>query len=107
MEVYLDEWYDNPAEDAMIEPEEEIPDLMSPHIEGPATVHVWDENVSYSIVGLKQGTFTVSSNKVKIDKMTDSSCELSILSGKAFSFTLSFVDKDGEQLEKVITVKSF
>ena len=107
MEVYLDEWYDNEAEDAMIQPEEEVVDLMSAHIEGPATVNVWDENVCYSIVGLKQGTFTVSSNKVKINNMTGSSCELDILAGKAFSFTLSFVDADGNQLDKVITVKPF
>ena len=107
MEVYLDEWYDNPAEDAMVQPEEEVVDLMSAHIEGPATVNVYDENVSYSIVGLKQGTFTVSSNKVKIKNTTGSSCELDILAGKAFSFTLTFVDSDGNQLEKVITVKSF
>lgn len=107
MEVYLDEWYDNEAEDAMIQPEEEVIDLMAAHIEGPATVNVWDENVSYSIVGLKQGVFTVSSNKVKINKMNGTSCELDILAGKAFSFTLTFVSEDGQKIEKVITVKSF
>ena len=52
MEVYLDEWYDNEAEDAMIPVEEEVPDLMQPHIEGPADVHVYDENLVFSIVGL-------------------------------------------------------
>ena len=107
MEVYLDEWYDNEAEDASVPPAEEIPDLMTPHIEGPASVNVYDENLSYSIVGFKQGSFTVSSSKVKIDKMTDSSCVLSILAGKAFSFTLTFVAESGDKVEKVITVKPF
>ena len=79
MEVYLDEWYDNEAEDASISPEEEIPDLMQPHIEGPATVNVYDENLSYSIVGYELGAFAVSSNKVKITKMTDNTCTLDIL----------------------------
>lgn len=107
MEVYLDEWYDNEAEDASISPEEEIPDLMQPHIEGPATVNVYDENLSYSIVGYELGAFAVSSNKVKITKMTDNTCILDILAGKAFSFTLSFVAENGDKIKKVITVKPF
>lgn len=107
MEVYLDEWYDNEAEDASIPPVEEVPDLMSPHIEGPASVDVYDENLSYTVVGYKEGNFTVSSSKVKINSVTENSCVLSILAGKAFSFTLTFVAKTGEKIEKVITVKSF
>ena len=107
MEVYLDEWYDNEAEDASIPPQEEVPDLMVPHIEGPASVNVYDENLSYSIVGFKQGSFTVSSNKVKINEMTNKSCVISILAGKAFSFILSFVADTGEKVEKIITVKPF
>ena len=107
MEVYLDEWYDNEAEDAMVVEEAEVPDLMIPHIEGPADCHVFDENLSYSIVGYKQGTFTVNSSKVKINSMTKSSCELNILAGKSFSFTLTFVADTGEKVEKVINVKSF
>ncbi len=107
MEVYLDEQYDNTPEDNMVKPDEEIPDIMAPHIEGPAEVNVWDENISYSIVGLTSGKFTVSSNKVKINKMTETTCDISILAGKAFSFTLSFVSEDNETISKVITVKSF
>ena len=107
MEVYLDEWYDNEAEDAMIEPEEEIPDLMTPHIEGPASCQVYDENLSFSIVGLNNGKFVVNSNKVKITKMTDTSCTLDILAGKSFSFCLSYVTNDNVQIDKMINVKSF
>ena len=107
MEVYLDEWYDNEAEDAMIPVEEEVPDLMQPHIEGPADVHVYDENIVFSIVGLKQGTFAVNSSKVKINSMDELSCDLTILAGKSFSFVLSYTSADGKTVEKVITVKSF
>ena len=107
MEVYLDEWYDNEAEDAMTEEETEIPDLMQPHIEGPADVHVFDTDLSFSIVGFKAGAFVVNSSKVKITKMTDTSCVLDILAGKSFSFTLTFKANDGTEINKVINVKSF
>ena len=107
MEVYLKEWYDNTAEDAMITEEEEIPDLMTPHIDGPADVDVFDENVSYSIVGYKSGTFTVNSNKVKIVSSTKTSCSLNILSSKAMTFVLTFVSDDGKKVERVIKVNSF
>ena len=59
---------------------------MVPHIEGPADVHVYDENLVFSIVGFKDGTFTVNSNKVKINSMDNLSCNLTILAGKSFSF---------------------
>jgi len=39
--------------------------------------------------------------------MTETTCNISILAGKAFSFTLSFVSDDNEIISKVITVKSF
>lgn len=107
MEVYLDEWYDNEAENAMIEEEVEIPDLMQPHIEGPAVVHVFDTDLSFSIVGFKTGAFVVNSSKVKITKTTDTSCVLDILAGKSFSFTLTFKADDGTEINKVINVKSF
>ena len=108
MEVYLDEWYDNEAEDNMREEESaEVPDLMTPHIQGPAECHVFDENLSYSIIGINSGKFVVNSNKVKIISSTENSCVLNILAGKSFSFILSFVADDNTQIDKVITVKSF
>lgn len=106
MQVYLDEWYDNEAEDAMIPEEEEIPDLMVPHIEGPADVHVYDENLVFSIVGKAGGKFVVNSSKVKITNSDETSCTLDILAGKSFSFNLSYV-VGTETIDKVVTVKSF
>ena len=108
MQVYLDEWYDNPMEDAMIPVEDTIsePDLKSPHIEGPLIVHAFDENVLYSIVGLSKGKFVVSSNKVKIISTDEKSCVIDILASKAMEFTLSFEAEDGSRVDQVIQVKS-
>ena len=107
MEVYLDEWYDNEAEDAMIESEEEVPDLEVPHIEGPADIHVFDENLTFSIVGYTQGEFSVNSSKVKIINSTETSCTINILTGKSCSFILTYIPTVGEKVQKVINVKSF
>lgn len=107
MQVYLDEWYDNEAEDAMLPVEEEIPDLMVPHIEGPDSCHVFDTNLSFSIVGLNNGKFVVNSNKVKIVSTTETQCVIDILASKAMVFTLSFVAEDGTKIDKNIRVLSF
>ena len=107
IEVYLDEWYDNEMEDAMIVAEDPEPDLMNPHIEGPATVHVFDTDVSYSIVGFKKGKFTVNSKLVKINSMTETSCSIDILATKANEFILTFVAEDGSKVEQKINIKSF
>ena len=107
MEVYLDEWYDNEAEDAMIPVEVEEPDLMQPHIEGPAQCHVFDTNLSYSIVGLSNGKFVVNSNKVKIKEMTETSCVIDILASKSTIFNISY-EVDGEvKTDLSVVVKSF
>ena len=106
IDVYLDEWYDNSAEDVMRPVEEEKPDLMQPHIEGPRNVHAFDTDLSYSIVGISSGKFTVNSNKVKIISSTENSCVIDILASKATEFILSFVADDGTKIEQVIKVLS-
>lgn len=107
IEIYLDEWYDNEAEDNMREPEIEIPDLYEPHIEGPRMVHVFDTDVSFSIVGLTDGEFVVDSNKVKITKMDKTSCIIDILASKATTFNLSYVVNGEVKSSCAIVVKSF
>lgn len=107
MDVYLDEWYDNAAEDAMVQEEVEVPDLMTPHIEGPSAVHAFDENLSYSIVGYSSGEFVVSSNKAKIISSTPTSCVMNILSSKATSFELVFKSDAGDEVKRIIKVQSF
>lgn len=106
IEVYMDEWYDNEAEDAMNPIEISEPDPRSPHIEGPQIVYAFDTDISYSIVGFTSGKFTVNSNKVKITSSTKSSCVLEILASKATEFTLSFVADDGTKVDQLIKVQS-
>ena len=107
MEIYLKEWYDNELEDEMRPVEEDSPSLMEPHIEGPATCHVFDSDLSYSIVGLNNGEFVVNSNKVKITKMDKTSCLIDILTTKASSFELLY-NVNGETKARLnIIIKSF
>ena len=107
IEIYLDEWYDNEAEDNMREPEIEVPDLMHPHIEGPRQVHVFDTDVTFSIVGISGGEFVVNSNKVKITKMDKTSCTIDILASKSTTFNLSYVVDGETKADCAIVVKSF
>jgi hypothetical protein len=107
IEVYLKEWYDNEAEDAMIQPEAEEPDLMQPHIEGPASCHVFDTNLSFSVVGLNNGKFVVNSNKVKIKEMTETSCLIDILASKSMTFKISYVVDGENKADLSVVVKSF
>lgn len=107
MEVYLKEWYDNELEDEMRPVEEDHPSLMEPHIEGPATCHVFDTDLSFSIVGLSNGEFVVNSNKVKIKNATDTSCLIDIITSKASNFEL-FYKVNGEVKAKLnVIIKSF
>lgn len=107
IEVYLDEWYDNDMEDAEVHLEESKQDLMQPHIEGPATVHVFDTNVSYSIVGFTSGSFVVNSKAVKIIAATETSCIIDILASKVAEFDLIFIANDGTKIVKEIKIESF
>lgn len=107
IEVYLDEWYDNPMEDAMVQVEEKEQDLTQPHISGPASVNVFDTNVSFSIVGFTNGQFVVNSKLVKIIEMTNTSCVLDILTGKESDFILTYIADDGTKIERDIKIKSF
>jgi hypothetical protein len=107
IDVYLDEWFDNEAEDAMIPVEIKEEDLMQPHIEGPAICYVFDTNLSFSIVGANNGKFVVNSNKIKIKQSDEKSCILDILASKSTNFILSYEKEDGTKIEKQIEVKSF
>lgn len=107
IEVYLDEYFDNSMEDAMKPIIAEEPDPMKPYIQGPALCHVFDTNLSYSIVGVNNGEFIVNSNKVKIIKSTETSCVIDILASKAMEFILSYKLKDGTKIDQLIKVQSF
>lgn len=107
VEVVLGESFDNEMEDNMIVPEVTIPDEELPHISGPQFVSVFDENVPYEIKNANNGKFVVSSSKVEISSATETSCEISILTGKSGSFNLIY-QRDGEEdIVLNITIESF
>lgn len=107
IEVYLEEYFDNEMEDAMVEPEIIEPDLMHPYIEGPQFVRPYDTNIAYTIVGVSGGGFLVNSNKVDFIEADDKTCKIEILTGKSLSFTLIY-HRDGEEdITLDVTVKSF
>lgn len=108
IEVSLSEYFDNTMEDNMVTPPEVIiPEEGVPYIEGPQVVYAFDENVLYEIKNASQGSFVVNSSKVKITNTTETSCEISILTGKSHSFNLIY-QRDGEEdIVLEITVESF
>ena len=107
IEVYLDEWYDNEMEDAMIVKEEPVVDETKPYIDGPSAIHVFDTDISFSVVGYKKGKFTISNSKVKITNFTDKSCMIDVLTTKASSFELKYTAEDGSVITKDVVIKSF
>lgn len=107
IEVYLEEYFDNEMEDAMVEPEIIKPDQMHPYIDGPQLVRPYDTNLSYAIVGVSGGGFLVNSSKVDFIEADDKSCKLEILTGKSLSFTLIYRRDNEEDITLDVTVKSF
>ena len=107
IEVYLDEWYDNEMEDAMIQENAETPDPMQPYIDGPASINVFDTDITYSIVGFDSGNFVINSKLVKIVSSTKNSCTIDVLASKANNFTIAFVADNGTIIDKNINIKSF
>lgn len=95
IEVYLEEYHDNPMEDKMIVPEIIKPDAAAAHIEGLQIVKPFAEKLSYSIVGMSGGAFSVNSNKVKILSSDETRCILTVTSGKSGKFTVTY-KKEGE-----------
>ena len=101
--VYLEEYRDNPMEDAMQIPEIIEPDKAGTHIEGPQLIK-YNKEYTYSIVGdeLVTGEFKVSSSKVEIIKTTEDSCTLKI--PKMVRFNETFVLSYNEDISIEITM---
>lgn len=106
IDVYLEEANDNPMEDAQIKPEEKNPNLMVAHIDGPLSVHAFDTNVTYSIVGAEGGRWSVNNNAIKIIKSNSNNCIVDINISKATKFILKYINND-TTIEQEIVVKSF
>lgn len=107
MQVYLQEYFDNEMEDAAAQiPEPEI-DETHPYIDGPAAVNAFDEEINYSVVGLKNGMWGITNPKsVKITKSDEKSCLINVITSKAGSFKVVYKNDD-TQIEKEIVIKSF
>ena len=107
IEVVLGESFDNEMEDAAIAPEIIIPDEELPHISGPQFIQVFDENVFYEIKNANNGKFVVNSSKVEINNSTETSCEITVLTGKSNSFDLIYRRDGEEDIVLNVTIESF
>ena len=106
IEVYMEEYFDNEMEDAMVEPVIIEPDHTHPYIDGPQVVRPFDSNISFTIVGVKNGEFKVDSDKVKITASDETSCTVDIATGRSGSFVLSYVRENEEDIKLEVTIKS-
>lgn len=107
IEVVLNETFDNEMEDAKIVPEIVVPDEALPHISGPQSIKVFDENILYEIKNASNGKFVVNSNKIEINNSTETSCEITVLTGKSNSFDLIYKRDGEEDIVLNITIESF
>lgn len=107
IEVILNEHFDNSMEDAEVVPEIIVPDIDMPHIEGPQFIQVFDENILYEIKNASNGKFVVNSSKVEISNSTETSCEITVLTGKANSFDLIYQREGEEDIVLNVTIESF
>ena len=116
MDVFVDEWFSNTAEDIRQEQERlekerresqhEI-EKRSPHIEGPTKVSVYDEGIVYTAVGFDGGEWKVNSDKVSlIQGESPLQCRINVLTSKSSSFLLAFVDGDKE-IDYKVDIESF
>ena len=106
IEVYLDEYADNPIEDEMIPPKEKEFEPDEVHIEGPQVISAWDTNVSYSIVGLTGGEFVVNSSKVKITNSNETSFTMDVLTGKATTIEIIYRREGENDITLPVTITS-
>lgn len=106
IEVYLNEYADNPMEDAQIEDVIVTPDEALPYIDGPQIVNVYDENIVYEIKNINNGAFVVNSSLIKINETNENSVSLDILTGKSGTFEIHYVT-DEEDIMLNVKIKSF
>lgn len=110
IEVYFEEFFDNEMEDEMIDITPLPPSPEVPHITGPQVVEPWQKNIKYTLEGLSDdvtGEFVVSSSKVKIVEMTNTSCVIEILTGKGGNFNLLYKQDGEDDLILPIVIEAF
>ena len=107
IDIYLNEYADNPMEDAAVQPEIVEPDLEQPYIDGPQFVNVYDTFVEYSIKNASTGKFVVNSSKVKVVKSDENSCVMDIITGKSGKFDIVYQREGEDDIVLNVTIKSF
>lgn len=107
IEVALNEHFNNEMEDNMVIPEVFIPEEDVPYIAGPQVVYAFDENIFYEVKNAEQGKFVVDCKEVKITNSTETSCEISILTGKSHSFNLIYERENMDNIVLGVTIESF
>lgn len=109
IEVYLEEFFDNPLEEEQIKKEPIIFGEEEPYIDGPQFVEPYQTEIKYSLANNLNatGTFLVSSKKVKIVNSDNNSCIINVISGKAGEFKIIYREEGKEDLELNVTIESF
>ena len=109
IEVYLEEFFDNPLEEEQIKKEPIIFGEEEPYIDGPQFVEPYQTEIKYSLANNLNatGAFLVSSKKVKIVNSDNNSCIINVISGKAGEFKIIYREEGKEDLELNVTIESF
>ena len=109
IEVYLEEFFDNPLEEEQIKKEPIIFGEEEPYIDGPQFVEPYQTEIKYSLANNLNatGTFLVSSKKVKIVNSDNNSCIINVIYGKEGEFKIIYREEGKEDLELNVTIESF
>lgn len=107
IDIYLNEYADNPMEDAIIEPTIPDQDTTQPHIDGPRIVDIWQSLVSYSIKNTSGGNFVVNSSKVEIVSTDEFSCVVNINTGKSGTFDIIYRREGEDDIITTVIIQSF
>lgn len=112
MQVYLDEYYNNPVADAVAKEEAEKPapepiDPDLPHIEGPNEVRSFAK-VNYSVIGRENGIWYIKHNNKEINlKKTATKVDLTINITTPGQFILIYRVEGQDDVTLPVTIKTF
>lgn len=106
IEVYLNEYADNPIEEDKVKEEEKKFSPEEAYIDGPQFINPYDENIVYTIKNSIGGRFIVNSNKVKIVESNDNSLTLNVLTGKSAKFDIIYRKPEEDDVVLNVTIKS-
>lgn len=102
IEVALKETYQNSLEEKKDKKEE---DPQVSYIKGDSIAYPFDEK-EYTIEGFSGGTWKISNSKAKILSCSDTAAKVSIVTGKAGSFIISYIKDNKEVASLTVTIDS-